>query len=319
MPLNQNAMKEREEREESKSGSGMGFEKGDNPIRILPPNKDWFEKDIDRIDYKQWIHFNAGPEGSPPALCLRDDTKGTRCPLCSLAKKIKADSHLEKVYKAIVAKPQYWMNVFDLKHPEKGIQQRRFGPKVRDPIHQTAGDRSYGDILNPVSGRTFIVNLTPGNEHPSKYNQYSVAPEGSPSSVKDMLPAKWGAELEKLQGELLKPVTQDEMKRICKEIEDTVIAEALGQEQKATNTQDAGTKATPPNNATTRPAQGGTPADTDRTPADAGPPPADTKPPDQVPKADGKPSCFGEEYDPGNPKCMSCGDRPNCVTAFCGG
>jgi hypothetical protein len=309
MPLNQDKMKEREEREESKPG--MRFKSGANRIRILPPNMDWFEKDIDRIDYKQWIHFNAGAEGSPPQLCLRDDSVGQRCPLCSLAKSIKGRPELEKVYRAIVAKPQYYMNVFDLAEPEKGIQQRRFGPKVREPIHAVAGDRSYGDILNPVTGRTFIVTLTPGNPgNPNSFNSYTVNAEGSPTSVKDLLPPDWGKQLLKLEAELLKPISFDEMQEIAAEIRDIVIPEALGQ---------AG-KPIPPKNANTKTAVGSTPASEDATPPDAGPPPSSDKPPETPPPAeDGKKKCFGNTYDPGKPECISCDTRKDCVKAFCGG
>lgn len=324
MPLNQKAMREREEKEEIKKGSGMGFEHGDNHIRVLPPNKDWFEKDIDRIDYLQWVHYNAGPEGSLPQLCLRDDAIRQRCPLCTLAKKVKdrmeGNKNIEKVYKSIVAKPQYWFNLFDVDHPDKGIQQRRLGPKIREPIHQVAGDRSYGDILNPATGRTFIINMVAAAKHQSGYNQYTVNAEGSPSSVKDLLPPKWGAELEKLKDELLKPITVDEMQVIAKEIEATVVAEVLGEESTGSGSGTQRTETKAPDNANTKAAQGDTPTNEDRTPADEGPPPAQDTPKDETPPpAGGKQPCFGETYEPGTPKCEACADKPACVNAFCGG
>lgn len=318
MPFNQQKMKEREESEAaSKPGGGMGFSKGDNRIRVLPPTKAWLTEDIDRFDYEQWTHYGTGPEGSPPVPCLRTkENFRARCPLCTVAKKLKGNKLVEKTYKQIVAKPGYWMNIFEPDHPEKGIQHRRIGPKIRDVIHTIAGDRSYGDIFNPATGRTFVIHMTPGNDHPSGYNQYTTAAEGSPSSVKDLLPKGWADMLDKLKEEMLQPITLDEMQAIANEVEATIVADAL----------EAAGQPIPPKHSTQRPATGSTPsgdqqqtqtqtqAPPDRTPADAGPPPSNETPPVET---GGKKKCWGETYDPGSPECDTCADKDSCVEKFC--
>lgn len=319
MPLNQNKMKDREEKEGSNKG-GQGFSSGQNRIRILPPTKKWLTEEIDRFDFQQWIHYGTGPEGSPPVACLRDGS-GSRCPLCTVAKKLKGNKAVEQTYRSIVAKPGFWMNIFEPDHPEKGIQRRRIGPKIREVLHQVAGDRSYGDILHPVTGRTFVVTMVSSSESGTGYNQYTTAAEGSPSSIKDLLPKGWADELEKLQDEMLKPITLEEMTAIANEVENTVVADAL----------EAAGQPIPPKYSNQRAASGSTPsgqqsqsdtqteiAAADRTPADAGPPPAGDKPPSGTPANSGEhKKCFGETYEPGSPECEACGEKDACVDKFC--
>jgi len=311
VPLNQEGLAN-----EEKSG-GFKFRPKSNNMRVLPPTKKYFEEDISFFAYRQWTHFGVGPENSPPVACLRDGDLRANCPLCVLSRKLK-DSPVpeqQELGKRIVAKPRYFLNLLDVDFP-KEIQQVEVGTKIYEGIKAVATNRSYGDVLDLKKGRTFDIHLTPGDEHPSKYNQYSVTPHGEPSSVKEILPAGWLEKIESL-------VT---LKRALLSLAEV---SELAQSMEAVQGVPVTSHGTPPSNVTTRPVQQAAPqqaapqqaAPQQAAPQQAAPQqaaPQQAAPQQASAQPGGKPSCFGDDYEPGQARCKECAFRDPCLAVYCG-
>ena len=309
------------------------FKDGDNVLRILPPTSKYFSEDIDFFAYKMLVHYNVGPEGSPPVACPRtSDKKGqvpTRCPICETARRLRRNPAMKELASDIGQRTRYIMNVVDMEHPERGVQVCEVGPSIYDVIFEVATDRDYGDILDLKIGRNFKITLTPSSRSKTGYNSYSTLAGANASSVKELLKKGWNERVDALVSRVKDPMSFEDLDRLVRA---------------ATGGQGAeDSSATPPTHAQTRTAPAaddfvdpkGKQADTVVKPGSDGSPQDDaepttvaestaeanaSEPETRSAPADGAPegaeACWGEEFQPSAEKCKDCTHKESCMTKY---
>ena len=332
MPLNKDAL-----RKNASPKDTFIFRDGDNFIRILPPTSKYFTEDIDRFAYKMLVHYNLGPEGSPPIPCPRtSDTKTTKhsCPVCERARRMRRNPATKELAGELSARTRFIANIVDMEHPERGVQVAEFGPSVHDPIFEVAVDRDYGDILDLKVGRNFKVTLTPANRSKTGYNSYSVLAGANPSSVKEILddkkifPKGWKNKIDALKDRVGEPPSTEELERLvyaatgdagAGEPEPkaptharTSVAsdEFVDPKGKGDSVVKQGSSGSPQDDAEPVAAADSLAAETGASAAEA----ASGKPAEGAPE--GAEACWGDEFQPSSEKCKVCDHKVSCMEKY---
>ena len=321
MPLNKEALKKNASPKDI-----FQFRDGDNILRVLPPSSKYFTEEIDHFDFKMLVHYNFGPEGSPPIVCPRTRDKTARCPICETARRLRRNPATKELAGEMGARTRYLMNIVDMEHPERGVQVCEVGPSVHDPIFEVAVDRDYGDVLDLKVGRNFKVTLTPSSRSKTGYNSYAVLAGANPSSVKEVLPKGWKEKIDALKGRIHESPTFEEL--------DSLVRSATGGEgadepdAKATTHArtskasvqddfvDPGQKA----DSVVKQGSDGSPGDdagqseTVGSVAEANAPGPEPTVAEGAPK--GADACWGSEFQPSAEKCKACEHKTSCMEKY---
>lgn len=332
MPLNKEGLKKTATPKDT-----FQFKDGDNILRILPPAMKYFTEDIDFFARKMLVHYNVGPEGSPPIACPRLKDKAARCPICETSRRLRRNPATKELAGDLGPRTRYIMNVVDMEHPERGVQVCEVGPSVYDPIFDVATDRDYGDVLDLKVGRNFKITLTPASRSKTGYNSYSTLAGANPTSVKEILddkkifPKGWKDKIDALEGRVNEPPSFDELDRL--------VRAATGGE----GAEDS--PATAPTHARTSPAPGreefvqqGKQADSVVKPGSSGSPKDDAAPAESTTVADsaveanapagesvvepvagapdGAEACWGGDFQPSSEKCKGCEHKKSCMEKY---
>ncbi len=306
------------------------FKDGDNIVRILPPTSRYFKDDIDFFAYKFLVHYNLGPEGSPPITCPRTKDKAARCPICETARRLRRNPATKDLASELNCRTRYLMNIIDVEHPDRGIQVAEVGPTVHDPIFDVAVDRDYGDVLDLLVGRNFKITFTPSNRSKTGYNSYSVLAGANPSSIKDALPKGWKDKIDELAGRVKEPPTYEELLSLVNAatggqgVEDDGGTPPTHARTSKTNRAPAKEDFVDPgkqSDTVVKEGSSGSPTDdvgestTEEPKTDA--PAGDDGPPAAVEgRPDGAPDCWSTDFQPSAEKCKACGHNESCMEKF---
>ncbi len=309
------AFNKKKAREEANRGGFYQFAEGENVVRILPPSREYFDKDITYIALTYFLHYGI-PEGAPPVTCPKTtDPKNhwnVRCPICEKCKAIKSaadkdDKETQQFVYDRKAKQRYLFNVIvtsdkpDEETKKHKVVKLSVGWKIYKAILDVAQSDKYEDIGDVKKGRGFIINMTPESKTKTGFRDYSVTPEPNPSSVYELLPKDWIEAIEaneKWVEELAAGVLSfEELKSV---MENSGIpqfmdggpsrvqpAKQYGELDEEGNTK--GEKSTPEETPEETPAKEETPAS--------------------------KPDCYGK-YERGSEKCAKCESRIDCINKF---
>jgi hypothetical protein len=322
MPLNRAGLK----KSGARSRDTHQWQEGDNVIRILPPTSKYFSEDIDSFDLLFFVHYNLGPEGTPPVTCPRTFDERAPCPACAAARKLWRNDSTKDLARDINRKLRYLINMIDITNPN-GIEVAEIGKKIHDPILAVALNQEVDDILDIVGGRHFRVNLKPASKATGGYPEYSVMPAMKPSNVKSILDTipNWKAKLDELAGKIpASPPIEDIEKMVRSVVGDIDLGPVRGQEPKnATVTKigdnefsdeviarsDSVVKAGSTGSAQEEFAA--LPETMKAAPQEQAPAPQE-----DAPRADGKPPCWGDKYQPHTEKCKGCAEIKSCMNKF---
>lgn len=324
MPLDKDAL-----RKNASPKDTFIFRDGDNFIRILPPTLKYFTENIDFFAYRMLVHYNLGPEGSPPIPCPRtNDTKTQKhsCPICERARRLRRNPATKELAGELSARTRFIANIIDMEHPERGIQVAEFGPSVKDPIFEVAVDRDYGDILDLRVGRNFKVTLTPANRSKTGYNSYSVLAGANPSSVKEILddkkifPKGWKNKIDALKDRVGEPPSAEDLERLVHAATgDAGVGESEPQAPTHARRSVAADEFVDPKgkgDSVVKQGSNGSPQDDAEPAAEAAAPDAEAaaKPAEGAPE--GADACWGEEFQPSSEKCKVCNHKTSCMEKY---
>jgi hypothetical protein len=157
------------------SGSGSFFKphQGKNVIRMLPAPKGrapWFT-------YHKH-HFSIGKERKN-VICAKYQYNQP-CPLCQKAMKLRATGNKIDARKAKALDPssQVYMNIVDMKNPEKGVQLWTMSPSVFKGIMDAIDTAGVSNPAHPIKGFN-IAFIRTGEGLDTRYKGYAVAREMS--------------------------------------------------------------------------------------------------------------------------------------------
>ena len=301
------------------------FRDGDNILRVLPPTSKYFTDDIDFFAYRMLVHYNLGPEGSPPVTCPRTADKTARCPICETSRRMRRNPATKDLAGELGARTRYIMNVVDMEHPERGVQVCEVGPSVHDPIFDVAVDRDYGDVLDLKVGRNFKITLTPSNRSKTGYNSYSVLAGANPSSVKEALPPKWKDKIDELANRVKESPSFEDLDKLVRSAtggegadEPEAKAPTNARTSRAAVAEDfvePGKK----EDSVVKEGSDGSPKD-DAEPAKAAEPiaeaTAEANAPPAVDKPAGVPECWGVDFQPSAEQCKGCKHKEPCMEKY---
>lgn len=189
-----------DKKERRGSGTTWRPKEGVNPIRVLPPTREYFDDFIDYFALTFHIHyFRQQGYDTEVTRCLRD--KHEYCPACEMAQKFRDsdDPALKETAGDIKRVERHAMNILDLEDPESGIQPYHCGYTVHNEILEYIASPRWGDIIDPRDGHDIDLKLTPASKSRSGYNSYSVQPNPDRTTVVSALPENWMDELDKLK------------------------------------------------------------------------------------------------------------------------
>lgn len=186
---------ELEKKKNNRQGQqGWDPEPGLNPVRFLPPSREFFTEGARDIAIEFHMHwFREEGADTRVTRCLRN--KDDVCPACKLSQKFydSDDAGLADLADDVSRGRRFGFNLLDLDEPEKGIQHYIGGKQVYDDLFSVATNPKWrgkndADILHPNWGRSGEVEFTPGNETDSGYNQYGYDPDPDPTDITGHLP-----------------------------------------------------------------------------------------------------------------------------------
>ncbi len=157
------------------SGGGAFFKphQGKNVVRMLPTPKGrepWFT-------YHKH-HFSLGNERKN-VICAKYQYSQP-CPLCQKAAKLRATGNKLDARKAKALEPssQVYMNIVDMKNPEKGVQLWTMTPSVFKGIMDAIDLAGVSNPAHPVKGFN-IVFIRKGEGLDTRYKGYTLAREAT--------------------------------------------------------------------------------------------------------------------------------------------
>jgi hypothetical protein len=323
MPLSREGLKRNSARSDTHQ-----WRPGDNLIRVLPPTKDYFTKDINNFDIKFFVHYNLGPEGSPPVTCPRTFDDKAPCPACAMARRLWRSESTKDLARSINRKVRFVMNILDIEQPN-GVEIAEIGTKIHDPIVQAALDPDSGDILDITQGRNFRVHLTPPSKETAGFPQYTTTASMKASSVKDILSktAGWADQLDNLKAKINPAPPVEEIEKMVRAVVgDTSAGEVRAQPPTDAKVTKIGEDEFPdsgPADSVVKPGSTGSARDEFSEDKGEAPPtqPAaekveETPPPPPPPNTGDKDPCFGKEFQPGQERCKGCRDKEPCMEEF---
>lgn len=169
------------------SGGSAFFKphQGKNVVRMLPPPK----------GKKQWLsyhkhHFSIGNERKN-VICAKAQY-GQPCPLCSKAAKLRSTGNKLDLRKARALEPtsQVYMNVVDMKNPEKGVQLWTMTPSVFKGVMDAIELAGVSNPAHPLKGFNIIFKRK-GEGLNTRYSGYTLAREATElPGWEELLPAQ---------------------------------------------------------------------------------------------------------------------------------
>lgn len=157
------------------SGGGNYFKptEGKNVIRLLPPPQG---KKPFKTYHKHW--FQMG--GERKAIICTKYQYNQPCPICQQGAKLAASGNKRDVKNARAFNPQsaVYLNIVDMKNPERGVQIWQMSPGVFKGIMNAIDMAGVKNFADPVNGYNIIFKRT-GSGMKTKYEAYSVAREAT--------------------------------------------------------------------------------------------------------------------------------------------
>jgi len=157
------------------SGGSTYFKphEGKNVVRFVPPpkgKKPWFT-------YHK--HYFAIGNERKNILCTKYQFNQP-CPICQKAMKLRASGNKLDMRKARALEPQsqVYINVVDMKNPEKGVQLWTMSPGVFKGIMDAIDNAGVKGFADPVRGFNVIFKRV-GQGTDTRYSGYTVAREAS--------------------------------------------------------------------------------------------------------------------------------------------
>ena len=217
MGLDLRKLQEKFSRKSGERADRLNLEDGENEIRILPPSMEYFEKDIDYVSYDFLLHYNVGVEGDKRAeTCPKTFGRQHRCPICEATWKLYRTNTVEdkELAKDIRAKKKHLFNAISLKNPEKGVQILEVGEMIYKGLALYLTNPKYEDLLDLDSGRNITITKVGKKESSSGYEEYTVVPDPTPTSIRKQLPKDYKDAISLLVKAVPQSKSYDDLKAI---------------------------------------------------------------------------------------------------------
>jgi len=163
-------------------GSGGFFKakEGKNVIRMLPPRKG--EKAI-KIWHLHW--FSAG--GERQTIVCPKNQANERCELCAMAAKLRASGNRAdaKLARAYEPRSNVYMNIVDMKNPEKGVQIFKATANVFKDIRSAIDISGEGSTFSDPKKGYNMVFVRQGTGLDTEYKSFTL--ERKPSELPDAM------------------------------------------------------------------------------------------------------------------------------------
>jgi len=293
MPIDLKKLKVNLEKKRSAT-AGFDIKVGENLIRVLPRSSKFFTGLDDDFCFEYGLHYNVGVDDETVE-CLKDSAGKGHCPVCSAVKRLydtglsedKAIAHKMRMSRRRI------LNVIDMKEVDKGIQIMETGPMIYDKIAEVVVRAElFGDVLDPVKGRSFLLIKQPAEETKNGFVNYTVTPM-DPKDMTPFLPKNFNAELDKLEKHIPAPrYTAEEL---------TILLEGgIVEKDPESVAGDAGNTAPEPAVKAVAPE----------------PVVSDDKTPKGAAVVADKTACFGVGFSPKKEECKVCEVKSKCVALF---
>jgi len=135
---------------------------GKNTIRILPH----WTGDEGKVFYEKCMkHFGVGPDMAR-IRCRKSQNSKEECPICEFVAQLKSSG--DTLFKELVAKDRYYLNIIDVEAPQNGVQIWEVGAMVMGTIFSLFTDVDE-NIDSLDKGRHIIIRRVGEGKMDTKY------------------------------------------------------------------------------------------------------------------------------------------------------
>lgn len=146
---------------------------GKNTIRLVPAPSG-------KRAFMTWHkhHFSVGNDRKS-VICAKYQYKQP-CPVCEMGMKMRSSGSKVDIQRARAYEPSssVYMNIVDMKNPEKGVQLWTASPGVFKNIMDAIDTAGVKNVADPVNGYNITFKRT-GSKMDTRYTGFSVARESS--------------------------------------------------------------------------------------------------------------------------------------------